>query len=284
VKIINFPASGGSGTYQAVKEYLRCELIENAFIDDETCRLTFSWQGPAPQAGQFFMIKPERTGVFLGRPISVALWDLKKKAVHFLIAVRGKGTMDISGMNPGNYAELTGPLGNRWTDHLPKIPDADKPIALIGGGVGIAPLQALVTELPDYSFNFYAGFKTRFINEDLRYTMLGPAAHIKTYKSGKTGNLIIATEDGTEGYEGRIPDFLEPKKYGAVCACGPVPMLKAVARKCKAARVRCVVSMERNMACGVGACLGCAVKTIDGNRRCCADGPIFPAQELRFDE
>jgi NAD(P)H-flavin reductase len=123
----------------------------------------------------------------------------------------------------------------------------------------------------------YAGFKTGFKKMEEKHLLLGPAM----LEAEKT---IIATEDGKEGQKGRIPDFLEPENYAAVCACGPEPMLKAVAVKCKAAGVPCFVSMGRVMACGVGACLGCTVHTVNGNRRCCADGPIFNAEELIFDE
>ena len=102
-------------------------------------------------------------------------------------------------------------------------------------------------------------------------------------------NFIVASENGKTGHKGRIPDFFEPEQYAAVCACGPQAMLKAVAVKCKNAGVPCFVSLEQRMACGVGACLGCTVKTINGNKglqnqRCCADGPIFNADEVIFDE
>jgi NAD(P)H-flavin reductase len=95
---------------------------------------------------------------------------------------------------------------------------------------------------------------------------------------------VIATEDGTMGHTGRIPEFLDPSGYAAVYACGPEPMLRAVAVSAKQAGVPCFVSLERHMACGVGACLGCTVRTARGNRRCCADGPIFNAEEVFFDE
>jgi NAD(P)H-flavin reductase len=89
--------------------------------------------------------------------------------------------------------------------------------------------------------------------------------------------------------KGRIPDYLDPSQYRAVFACGPVPMLKAVAAKCKQAGTPCYVSMEQRMACGVGACLGCTIKTTarqsgEANRHCCTDGPIFNAEEVIFDE
>ncbi|MDR3248072.1 MAG: dihydroorotate dehydrogenase, partial [Treponema sp.] len=76
--------------------------------------------------------------------------------------------------------------------------------------------------------------------------------------------------------------FVDYQDYAAVFACGPTPMLKAVAEKSKAAGVPCFISMEARMACGAGACLGCTIATTGGNRRCCADGPIFPAEEVLF--
>ena len=288
MKIINFPGSGKQGKRPPTKEFLGSELIENIIVGPDLCRLRFSWHGPAPQAGQFFMIKPERTRVFLGRPISVALWDKSKKIVDFLIALRGEGTIDISNMFPGELAELTGPLGNTWVKFLSAKPDSKKPLGLIGGGIGVAPLQALVMEIPNHSVDFLAGFKTGFANDEERIGVFGPVASFKNSKiqqtAGADDRLIIATEDGSEGFKGRITDFLEPEKYAAVCACGPAPMLRAVAEKCRAANVSCYISTEERMACGIGACLGCTVKTVHGNRRCCADGPIFPAEELCFDE
>jgi NAD(P)H-flavin reductase len=250
------------------------------------------------------MIKPKRSAVFLGRPISVALWEpaakdralirkrvrneetpyqkylmgkfMESDTVRFLIARRGKGTLELASMQLGEEAELIGPLGNAWGDFLPKKKNG-KPVALIGGGIGIAPLLALIGEAPKHWFDLYAGFRTGFKSTEEKFAFLGPAF------SG-TEKIIIATEDGKDGLKGRIPDFLEPEKYAAVCACGPQPMLKAVAEKCKIAGVPCFVSLERRMACGVGACLGCTVKTKNGNRRCCADGPIFNADEVIFDE
>jgi NAD(P)H-flavin reductase len=286
----------------APKQSRSCELINNTFITRDIFRLDFAWSGPAPRAGQFFMVKPKRSSVFLGRPISVALWEpaatdddfvrkkvrgkqnpcqrymtakyLNSNTIKFLVARRGKGTEELSDMRPGEEAELTGPLGNGWTDFLSS---GEKPIALIAGGIGLAPLEALISEQPESNFDFYAGFRTDFRNIEEKDALLGPATL-------RANNLIIAAENSKDGLKGLIPDFLEPGKYRAVCACGPAPMLKIVAARCKDAGVPCFVSLERIMACGVGACLGCAVAAVNGSRRCCADGPIFPAEELIFDE
>jgi NAD(P)H-flavin reductase len=258
---------------------MSCEIINISFINKEIFRLDVIWQGNTqskiamPKAGQFFMIKPKRSAVFLGRPISMALWQ--PDTISFLIAKIGRGTAELASMRTGEEVELIGPLGNAWTDFLPDKNGA-KPIALIGGGLGIAPLNALLCEAPGHSFDLYAGFKTGFNSTEEKNAVLWPDIGAR--------NIIIASEDGKTGQKGLILDFLEPEKYAAVCACGTKSMLKAVVEKCIAKRVPCFISMESRMACGVGACLGCTIKAVNGNRRCCADGPIFKAEEVIFND
>jgi NAD(P)H-flavin reductase len=181
-------------------------------------------------------------------------------------------------------AELLGPLGNAWADMLPP---AGKAIALIGGGIGLAPLLAFAPELDENRpFDLYAGFKTASLDDRRFRQKPGAASPVERLVRGAdmdARKTIIATEDGLAGQKGRIPDFFDPAGYGAVYACGPEPMLRAVAEKCRRAAVPCFISLERRMACGVGACLGCTVRTAHGNRRCCADGPIFSAEEIYFE-
>ena len=191
--------------------------------------------------------------------------------LHFLIARRGTGTAELAQLRTGERAWLTGPLGNSWWDN--GSAKADTPIALIGGGIGIAPLAAFARELDKRGrrvYDFYAGFKSASFGLQDLYPR----------------RLYVATEDGCEGQCGRIPDLLLPQNYKAVYACGPMPMLKGVAALCKATAVPCFVSMEQRMACGVGACLGCTIKVHGNggsqNRRCCTDGPVFNAEELVF--
>jgi NAD(P)H-flavin reductase len=285
--------------------YRSCKLLKNTALGGGLFLLDFAWPaaGPEagggrepgraaafvgePKAGQFFLVRPKRSSVFLGRPLGAAFWERAAGTVRFLIAPRGRGTEELSRMGEGEEAELTGPLGNAWEAFLP--PAAER-IALVGGGAGAAPLLAFAGELaappegasPGFRggvVDFYAGFRTAVGDR-----LPGLSGFLRR------GNLVIATEDGSQGKKGLIPDFLEPADYDAVFACGPEPMLRALARRCKAPAgggrpaVPCFVSLERRMACGVGACLGCTVRTAGGSRRCCADGPIFPAEEVFFED
>lgn len=252
---------------------LVCELISNTPVNDETFILQFCWTGTAPKAGQFFMIKPVRSSVFLPRPISIFEFTPSANIVKFLIAKVGKGTEELSQIKAGEKVELMGPLGNAWADFLPE----NGKVTLVGGSLGLAPLAALSGEKPEYHFDFYAGFKNGFYDKTQEYLTLGSAS--------KARKIVVAAEDGINALNGRIVDFLNEIQYfDAVFACGSIPMIKAVIAKCKEKGVRCYVSMESRMACGAGACLGCTIKTVKGNRRCCADGPIFDAEEIIFND
>ena len=284
-------------------------LLRKIRISEEIVQLDFSWAGPPPRGGQFFQIKPKRSGVFLSRPLSAAFWNpggedtpenrrrfrgktcaevefFKADTICFLIALRGRGTRELADMAFEEEAELTGPLGNAWCDFLP--PNR-KALALAGGGIGVAPLLAFAGELAEQSrpFDFYAGFKTASL-ENRRFRQkpgrMSPAEKLVMGAAMEARQTVIATEDGAAGRRGRVPGFFDPSGYGAVYACGPEPMLKVMADKCRAAAVPCFISLERRMACGVGACLGCTVETARGNRRCCADGPIFNAEEIYFEQ
>jgi len=257
---------------EARKQRLLCECASRRELLEGIFRMEFPWAGPPPRSGQFFMLRPERTGVFLARPLSVAGWREAPTGgliLSFLAARRGRGTADLTGMAPGEKAELWGPLGNSWLDcagfFYEEVP---RPLALVSGGVGVAPLSALAEELGDRAFDFYAGFRS------------GPFG----LEGLKARRLIIASEDGQEGHKGRIPDFFSPAGYAAVFACGPLPMLRLIAASCAAPHTPCFVSMERPMACGVGACLGCTVPAIDGPKHCCSDGPVFNAAQLRWQD
>ena len=258
------------------KSLYRTKLLNSTVVRAGIFRLEFAWPGPTLKAGQFFMIRPERSSVFLPRPVGAESFSGGK--LRFLIAVRGRGTRELAAMRAGESAELSGPLGNCWEDFLPGEIHGDgaRAIALVAGGVGIASLSSLAAAFPNLEFDYYLGVKNGFKNAAEEAVFLGEAAFYHR-------RLLVASEYGS-GHRGLVTGFLEPAEYFMVLACGPQAMLKVVAAECRKAAVPCRVSLERRMACGVGACLGCTVVTAGGNRRCCADGPIFKAEELVFDE
>ncbi|MDR0644514.1 MAG: dihydroorotate dehydrogenase electron transfer subunit [Treponema sp.] len=244
-----------------MKQYALCEVVKNTALNDEIFQIAFTWKGEKPQAGQFFLIKPKVSSVFLARPISVAWVD--GKIVTFLIAKKGIGTKELSRLSEREEAFLTGPLGNSWISCLNSLPSIGK-IALVGGGLGIAPLLSFALLLKDHgqAFDFFAGFKTAL---PLEWRGLDP---------------LVVTECGATDRKGLVTDFLHPEQYRVVFTCGSFSMLKAIAESCKQQGTSCFVSMERHMACGIGVCLGCSVKTVDGYKHCCSDGPIFRAEEV----
>jgi NAD(P)H-flavin reductase len=259
---------------KAKRHSVLCRLNASRELCGGTVLLNFEWPFPPPSAGQFFMVKPARTSVFLARPLSVAV---SRDGVGFLIAVRGRGTAELAAMSPGEEALLTGPLGNGWTAFLPR--DAAKPVMLISGGLGIAPLAALGAELRSASLNFVflAGFRRGADGESI----------LSALGSGADGALIVSEDGGgrPNAKRGLVTGFLDAQDYSAVFACGPEAMLKSAALLCRKAGTPCFVSLEARMACGTGACLGCAVPVRDGAyRRCCSDGPVFNAEDVFFDE
>ena len=207
--------------------------------------------------GQFYMIKGWNSlNPFLPRPISIA--DLKDGKITFLYEVRGKGTHIISKLKEGDTLSILGPLGNGFD-----LNQKGK-IALISGGVGIAPMLYLAKELKG-QVDLYSGFRSGsyFTND------------IKPY----VNNIHISTEDGSVGHKGFVTELFDPSEYDLVLTCGPTPMMEVLMKMCKDA-VPLYISMESRMACGIGACLGCTIKTTRGMERVCKEGPVFKGEEV----
>ncbi|MDR2344362.1 MAG: dihydroorotate dehydrogenase electron transfer subunit [Spirochaetaceae bacterium] len=256
------------------KRSLGCRLRAKAPLGGGLVRLDFEWPFAPPRAGQFFMVKPARTSVFLARPLSAAACG--EESVAFLAAVRGKGTAELAAMPPGEEALLTGPLGKGWAAFLPQ--NAVKPVMLISGGLGIAPLAAFGAELrhTSVSFDLLAGFVRGADGENI----------LSALGIGMDEAIIVSEDGGLQNAKrGLVTRFLDAQKYSAVFACGPPAMLRSAALLCREAGTPCFVSLETRMACGTGACLGCAVPARDGTyRHCCTDGPVFDAEDVFFDE
>ena len=240
-------------------------LLEVKFFHERKQQLS-------PKAGQFYLIQSENSGVQFGRPISVYHSESEglKQKVQFMILLKGKGTEELSKSAVGTDVKLIGPLGNYWK--IPENVDENK-ICICGGGIGVAPVANFASTLKNKSYDFYGSFKSGSYgleNVDAR-------------------ELIITTDDGSVGIHGMITAALTPEKikekgYSCIFACGPTPMLSYIKDIAEEAGVKCYLSLEKRMLCAVGACLGCTIKTKDGNKRVCKDGPIFDSSIIEFEK
>ncbi len=233
--------------------------------------------------GQFIMLQvSEDRSPLLRRPFSIyqrfSMQDPdRKRRGRFSILYQkvGKGTHKMAEWRRGQKLDLIGPLGNGFR-FPPPFPSAK--IILIGGGVGIVPLYPLAQQLKVRPFFVFIGGKKA---DDLLC--------VPEFKK-MNSTLLIATEDGSVGYKGTVIDlFLSQDKRGwmdpppHLYACGPMPMLQALARVLKSKGISCQASLETRMACGFGACWGCVVKTKDPKvpyQRVCREGPIFHLEEI----
>lgn len=238
----------------AVREHNK--ILENRCVAEGVYLMRVGNMPPA-RAGQFFMLRPSGTDApFLGRPISV--FDCAEGEVSFLYQIAGRGTALFSTLPPGYALSAEGPYGNGF-------PLIAGDAVLIGGGIGIAPLHALAKALrkawPARRIHAYLGFReSAYMHEEF---------------------LAVCDEVSLNlgGFVTADVDFSLPVTY---YACGPEPMLRAAQTAANNAGAHLYVSLEKHMACGVGACLGCTCKTTGGNRRVCKDGPVFLAEEVLF--
>lgn len=228
--------------------------------------------------GQFAGIFPADGSMLLMRPISVCRWSARERTIRFVYRAAGAGTRSFTVLQTGDSVDLLGPLGNGYD--VTEL--AGKRVLLLGGGIGVPPLLELAAVLKEARADTHVtaalGYRTDdlFLAEDFRAV---------------GAEVLIATEDGSAGTKGTVLDAVEAAGTEAdvVCACGPMPMLRAVKRFAAERAVPAYLSLEERMACGVGACLGCVVKTRDTdahshvrNARICTEGPVFPAEEVEI--
>jgi len=227
-------------------------------LTEDVYRLTVeTTTGGTP--GQFYMVRAWDREPLLARPISIHSID--EDTVSFLYQVRGRGTELLARLDEGGQVTLTGPLGNGF-----RTGELHGRIAMVTGGIGIAPMFCLASTLPPGVVTVIAGFKST------------PYAVAQLLNAGV--EVRVATEDGCDGTRGFCTEIFDPHIYDTVVTCGPTPMMARVAQLCADAGVPCQASLEAHMACGVGACLGCSFPTVSGNKRVCADGPVFDAAEV----
>ncbi len=247
------------------------EVISHEIITDEIRLLRVKWQdekgGHTPLAGQFFTLRAwaQNETPFLSRPISVHHFDAKTKELEFLYQIKGAGTQKIAALKVGDTLQVAGPMGNGFDVNA--IAQKYKKIAVIGGGIGTAPLYQLCHELikagtkPEVFFGF----------ADMPY-------RLDAFENLGL-NVNIATDSGKVGQKGLVTSLYNPKDFDVLLVCGAHLMMHSVAKSAAENGVDCLVSLESKMACGIGACLGCTCKTTkEEARSICKDGPIFNAK------
>ena len=226
---------------------------------------------PIINPGQFVNVEcRESKSTFLRRPISICDVDYEKNQLRLLIRKAGAGTESLCRLRCGQTVNIIFPLGSGFPEEL--LPERN--VLLIGGGVGVAPL-------------LYYGRRLGFRDIECRY-VLGARSKddlLLLEEFEKIAPVEVATEDGSKGTRGFVTDCpsLNDYKYDIWAVCGPMPMMKAVARIARSRDIECYVSLENKMACGLGACLCCVEKTVDGNQCTCTSGPVFNAATLLWD-
>jgi len=267
-------------SHQIIAEITRKELLAQDIV-----RLTLRAPQVATLAvpGQFIMVKvSDGISPLLRRPFSIHQTG-SEEWLQILFKVVGKGTGILAKRQPGEELNIIGPLGHGFALPSPSC----KHVCLVGGGMGIAPLLFLSSELmrrrPELMIRVYLGAARGGDVQALRddFAAIGIEA-------------AIATDDGSMGFAGFVTDLLggtlERGHEWQFYSCGPHPMMRKVAEFCASANWPCQVSLESLMACGISACLGCtirssAAKSLSSNSpflHVCKEGPVFNSGEVAW--
>ena len=278
------------------KGIFSCPVLTN----EEVARGIFLLRLQAPEIaaavrpGQFVNVKvspeeqrtphhtaPAHCSPLLRRPFSVCQVDRSVGTIDLIGKVIGRGTSLLAGHRPGTKLSLVGPLGQGF-----ELPVDPVPIVLVAGGVGVAPLPILAIELASRQLEFDVLLGCRTAEElwgERELAALG-------------GKIKIATDDGSAGEKGFVTKLLatwlteHASRRPQVFACGPMPMLAAVAKLCRETHVPAQLAIETMMGCGFGICMGCPVEPAAGLQQtgryylACLDGPVFSAEAIRFED
>jgi dihydroorotate dehydrogenase electron transfer subunit len=279
----------------------KIKIIKNSEVAPKYFKMAFAAPLIAKHCkpGQFIEIKvSDGSGPLLRRPFGIHTIGYRfsgsgnrqharkrmPSTIEVLYEIRGAGTELLSRKKSGEFLDIIGPLGNGFnlTPHA-----GGRTTILVAGGMGVAPLTFLAEKIaaikpqkPRIKNLVLIGAKTK--------------SHILCREEFKKigFDVTIATDDGSIGYKGYVTKLLEnvlrtthaPRLTTAIYGCGPQPMLWEVSRIARGHRIPAQVSLEAHMACGIGACLGCVVDTVDGFKRVCKDGPVFEAGKIVWEK
>lgn len=248
-------------------------ILQNKPLTGGHFVLTLQGQKELPdlKPGQFAEVRvDDLQDAFLRRPFSIHDVDYENRTIKLLIQKVGAGTYQLDNTNAGDFINLIYPLGKGFT-----LPNLDQKPLLVGGGCGVAPLLFLSKYLHEYLIEhdvLIGGRNSDYLLE------------VEEYKQYAKVHTI--TEDGSAGEKGLIIKHSvlhqDNNRFGKIYTCGPDAMMKAIAKYARKRDIDCEVSLENTMACGIGACLTCVVKTKDGNQCVCTEGPVFNTRELAW--
>ena len=253
------------------------EIQEDCFL--MKVKVAASFETPLP--GQFVMIRiAGLNDPFLSRPISIYSFSRRNNfcLIELLYRVVGKGTQIMAGLIEGSQVEINGPLGNGF-----EIGSVGKNVVFIAGGIGIAPLSLLIENI---SRKFPSSTMTLYFGAQEAAAVVGLEKPQKLCQ-----DVNVCTDDGSLGEKSLVTKAFQRdmKKFSpadtSIYACGPRGMLLSLAKILNKSKFNCQVSLEERMACGTGACMGCAVAIKDekgalGYQRVCADGPVFNLRDI----
>ncbi len=244
-----------------MNNYKEVKILENTHIGENVYKLVVEGKFEG-RPGEFYMLRNWDKDPLLSRPIAVC--DLDENSLTMLYMVFGRGTRDFSKLLSGQTISVMGPLGNGFKTF------GYKKVAIVAGSVGIAPMYYLAKNL-DCKIDIYAGFANdSFFIDEFKEIV---------------DNIYISSDSGKVGFHGNVVELIKSvgkiDEYDQIFVCGTNPMAKAMMNNFDNSIMQ--VSFEARMACGLGVCLGCAVKTTEGMKRACVEGPVFNASEVILD-
>lgn len=231
-------------------------IIYNRKLTDEYYLIKIQQENNA-KMGQFCMLRAWNNDPLLSRPLSI--FDRDSTTMTFLYKIIGKGTAFMSTLKPGDDIICYGPYGSNF-------PDVKGKIAMVGGGVGIAPLYYAAKELIQDNDN----------EIDIFFSLRGVEI-LREELTEVSNNLTLKTNQ-------RVVSLVEADHYDYIFTCGPDSLMKDVYRSAIGKKATVYASLEKRMACGIGICYVCTCKTKDGNKLTCKDGPVFLGSEVFKDE
>lgn len=241
-------------------------------LSDKHVLIKLTDDKPLPEMlpGQFVEVRVDNSpSTFLRRPISINNVDYDRNELWLLVAAVGDGTRQLQKLQKGDRLNCMLPLGNSFT--MPT--DSTQKVLLVGGGVGVAPL-------------LYFGKRIKAMGGEPTFLLGARSAKdvLERELFEQVGRVFITTEDGSEGEKGFVTNHsvLAQEHFDRIYTCGPKPMMMAVARYAFKNDIECEVSLENKMACGVGACLCCVEKTVEGNKCVCKEGPVMNIKKLTW--